>query len=197
MNHYHPTPRQTIGRLFSLSQRERAGLSRRSPAKAEVRENRSNENIVRSMESLLSIVLACIGTMNRRVRSQVALPPHGLQSQTDCCRAGPQRRRRDVFVEIHAKYKQQAPSGATYSVQRMPITFHRVERLEPLQRALVTVSECLGILLRSDDAAHDFPTVGVRQFRDFRNDLRAAHRSNLCSLSCFSKLVHPAAADLC
>src|ERR1039457_6147091 len=65
--------------------------------------------------------------------------------------------------------------------------FHGVERLEPLQRPLVALGERLGIFFGFDDVTHDFPAVGVRQFRDFRNDFRSAHNRNLSSSQCVGK----------
>jgi hypothetical protein len=68
-------------------------------------------------------------------------------------------------------------------------SFHGIEHLEPLQRPLVAIRERPGILLGFDDAAHDFPAVSVRQFRDFRNDFRPAHGRNLSSVQSVGKVI--------
>ena len=60
--------------------------------------------------------------------------------------------------------------------------FHGVQHLETLQRTVIAISQRSGVLLGFDDAAHDFPAVGMRQLGNFRNYLRPAHARNLNAL---------------
>ncbi|MGO8765908.1 MAG: hypothetical protein ACLQSR_12355 [Limisphaerales bacterium] len=57
--------------------------------------------------------------------------------------------------------------------------FHHAEHLKSLQHPSVAIGERQRRFIRFDEAAQDFPVIGMRQFPDFRYDFRPVHARNL------------------